>query len=360
MVSTFFQTCINSRFGNNANKIFTNSLLLQYLEKKTRSVTASSKSRPSLGNLYALYVLIEDYLSKGYDANNNYSKYSGANFSDLFKRQRALPHGSKLQNHALNSRCNEEFKGLFTSSNESPIIRNLDTNKYWINEKLLKITLNGKQINIAKDVIYIIDQYSLQRIQRYRQISEFCTNQRIKPNSVEITKFVKDLLSPTSDARTFEVLSYVILKIFYENQTVFFGYNSKNIRKVKLRLYKTGRTNANDGGIDFVMRPIGRFFQVTEELDFKKFFLDIEKINRFPITFVVKSTEKPKSLLTKIKKQATPNYSKEDLKKYMNSIEDIISIPNLLGYLDYILKPNKIVQLLSDFETYLKVEFDIK
>ncbi len=30
--------------------------------------------------------------------------------------------------------------------------------------------------------------------------------------------------------------------------------------KKKLQLYKTGRTNANDGGIDFVMRPIGRFF----------------------------------------------------------------------------------------------------
>lgn len=31
---------------------------------------------------------------------------------------------------------------------------------------------------------------------------------------------------------------------------------------------KTGRTNANDGGIDFVTKPLGRFFQVTETLDF--------------------------------------------------------------------------------------------
>ena len=50
-------------------------------------------------------------------------------------------------------------------------------------------------------------------------------------------------------------------------------------------LYKTGRTNANDGGIDFVMRPLGRFFQVTETVDVNKYFLDIDKIQRFPLTF---------------------------------------------------------------------------
>ena len=44
-----------------------------------------------------------------------------------------------------------------------------------------------------------------------------------------------------------------------------------------LKLYKTGRTNANDGGIDFVMKPLGRFFQVTETLDFKNTFLTLIK-----------------------------------------------------------------------------------
>lgn len=56
-------------------------------------------------------------------------------------------------------------------------------------------------------------------------------------------------------------------------------------------LYKTGRTNANDGGIDFVMRPLGQFFQVTETVDVNKYFLDIDKIQRFPLTFVVKSVD---------------------------------------------------------------------
>lgn len=43
-------------------------------------------------------------------------------------------------------------------------------------------------------------------------------------------------------------------------------------------MYKTGRTNANDGGIDFVMRPVGRFFQVTEVNNYDKYLLDIDKV----------------------------------------------------------------------------------
>ncbi|MCS1410631.1 MAG: hypothetical protein M2R45_03826 [Verrucomicrobia subdivision 3 bacterium] len=39
------------------------------------------------------------------------------------------------------------------------------------------------------------------------------------------------------------------------------------------------------------MRPLGRFFQVTETTDVKKYFLDIDKVQRYPITFVVKSSE---------------------------------------------------------------------
>jgi hypothetical protein len=62
---------------------------------------------------YALYVVVEDYIKKGFfegKAKLSYSKYEGARFIDLFRRQRELPFGAKLQNHALNSRLNEEFK----------------------------------------------------------------------------------------------------------------------------------------------------------------------------------------------------------------------------------------------------------
>ncbi|MDJ0520108.1 MAG: hypothetical protein QNJ74_28920 [Trichodesmium sp. MO_231.B1] len=85
------------------------------------------------------------------------------------------------------------------------------------------------------------------------------------------------------DARLFEIVSYSILKYYYHEQTVFFGFDIEDIQQENLKLYKTGRTNANDRSIDFVMKPLGRFFQVTETTDFKKFFLDIDKIEKYPI-----------------------------------------------------------------------------
>ncbi|MFY9381878.1 MAG: hypothetical protein WAO54_06660, partial [Eubacteriales bacterium] len=69
-------------------------------------------------------------------------------FSDAFSRQRQLPFGEKLQNHALNNRCNNEFRKYYNSvTNEVPIIRNLVTKRYWINEKLLRIECENGIVN---------------------------------------------------------------------------------------------------------------------------------------------------------------------------------------------------------------------
>lgn len=95
-----------------------------------------------------------------------------------------------------------------------------------------------------------------------------------------VEKFILRLLAPNADARIFEIVSYAILKYFYHDQTVYFGFELDQLEKSPLTLYKTGRTNANDGGIDFVMKPLGRFFQVTETLDVRKYFLDIDKIEQ--------------------------------------------------------------------------------
>ena len=45
-------------------ELYENSPLLRYLEYKTRAVNSSSKARASYANLYAIYVLTEDYLNK--------------------------------------------------------------------------------------------------------------------------------------------------------------------------------------------------------------------------------------------------------------------------------------------------------
>ncbi|MGB4465612.1 MAG: hypothetical protein WBI55_05760 [Eubacteriales bacterium] len=81
-------------------------------------------------------------------------------FSDAFSRQRQLPFGEKLQNHALNNRCNNEFRKYYNSvTNEVPIIRNLVTKRYWINEKLLRIECENGIVNIAEIVIDVINKY---------------------------------------------------------------------------------------------------------------------------------------------------------------------------------------------------------
>ena len=94
---------LKSYFPNNSEQIFEKSQLIQYLNFKTKSANRGSKSRSSFANLYSIYVLVEDYIQNNYHFKGNYSEYSGGEFSTLLKRQRELPFGGKLQNHALNS-----------------------------------------------------------------------------------------------------------------------------------------------------------------------------------------------------------------------------------------------------------------
>ena len=90
-------------FADDFEQIYKNSELLQYINIKTKSANRGSKSRGSFGNLYAIYVLLEDYISNGFDQKSGYSsEFAGAKFSVLFKRQRELSFGARLQNHALN------------------------------------------------------------------------------------------------------------------------------------------------------------------------------------------------------------------------------------------------------------------
>lgn len=124
-------------------------------------------------------------------------------------------------------------------------------------------------------------------------------------------------------------------------------------------MYKTGRTNANDGGIDFVMKPLGRFFQVTETLDFKKYFLDIEKIERFPLSFVIKSEETTEDLMEKLKTDALKTYViQKVVDDYLGCIEEIINIPQLKKYLEELGKRRMVAEVLKEIILQSKVEFN--
>lgn len=355
------KSVLEKHFGKSADDIFEKSQLIQYINEKTRSANKGSKSRSSFANLYAIYVIIEDYIANDYNNKGNYSKYKGALFNKLFVRQRELPFGSKLQNHALNNRMNSEFQKYFPSSEFIPIIRNHDTNRYWVNENLLKIKIGKTNLNIAKAIIEIIDEYAKTKQDAFQRFVKSCEElQEIENKSPEkIEDFVIGLLAPNVDARLFEIVSYSILKHFYHEQKIFWGYELEKLNRENLKLYKTGRTNANDGGIDFVMKPLGRFFQVTETLDFKKYFLDIDKIQKYPITFVIKSNEKTEDLLKKIKDNANKTYSiKAIVDKYMGCIEEVINIPTLHSRFNDTIKQGYLNQILDEIVIQSKVEFN--
>lgn len=352
---------LSKKFGNNSNEIFEKSLLLQYINEKTRSANKGSKSRSSFANLYAIYVIVEDYLSNGFDKNDNYKNYEGAFYSNLFKRQRELPFGGKLQNHALNNRMNSEFQKFFPNSEYVPIVRNLETNRYWINEHLLKIKIGSVFYNISKSIIEIVDEYVITKQDAFQKFVKNCDDlQKLEGDSSDdVTHFILDLLAPNTDARLFEIVSYSILKFYYHDQQIIWGYNLDELNRENLTLYKTGRTNANDGGIDFVMKPLGRFFQVTETIDFKKYFLDIDKIQKYPITFVIKSEEPETILLNKIKDNAFRSYSiKTIVDNYMNCIEEIINIPILIERFHTAVSQGYLNQILQEIILQSKVEFN--
>ena len=242
-----------------------------------------------------------------------------------------------------------------------PILRNAETNRYWINENLLRVHIHNERINIATTVINIIDEYIKAKRDAFEVFIKTCEKlQNIKEeNPHEIKNFILGLIAPNVDARIFEIVSYSILKCYYNEKIVFFGFDIKALEKERLKLYKTGRTNANDGGIDFVMRPLGRFFQVTETTDVKKYFLDIDKIERFPITFVVKSNDSINDLRSKLEEGAKKLYSIEAIvHKYMSGIEEIINIPILKERFEEAIKRGSRDKILDEIILQSKVEFN--
>lgn len=350
-------------FPSLGDKVLNSSELLQYLNIKTRSANRGSKSRPAFANHYAIYVLIEDYLNKEFHIKNGYDDYEGAQFTLLFRRQRELPFGSKLQNHALNHRLNEEFKKYFPTSLYLPIIRDAKTNRYWINENLIKFTIDNQQINIAEAVKDIIDAYVEARRKAFNEFMIYCQEmidiQQQEPQRA--IEFIRGLLKPNIDARVFEIVSYAILKEYYAEQLIYWGWSPDELNAEYLVLYKTGRTNANDGGIDFVMKPLGRFFQVTETIDAGKYFLDIDKVQRYPITFVVKTEQTIDEVLKKVEEQATARYKvKAIVRRYIECVEELINIPELMRRFDAVLERNRGGEVIEEIVLQSRIEFNLE
>ena len=357
-------------FGEScAAQILHESPLLGYMNTKTKSASRGAKSRGSFANHYALYVVIEDYIKAGFYAKESkvpYSKYQGAKFSELFARQRQLPFGAKLQNHALNSRLNDEFRKYYPNLGIVPIVRDLETQRYWIQEDLLSVEIRlgdgtDRVCNIAQAIIEIIDRYVEVKMAAFEGFIDTCRQiaELGEKDPEQATEFVKGQLQPNVDARVFEIVSYAVLKARYELQSVWLGETQETVEEEPLILYKTGRTNANDGGIDFVMKPLGRFFQVTETVDAGKYFLDIDKVQRFPITFVVKSSDPPEVIKESIKRQAISKYKVEAVvETYMKCVEDVVNIPALLDSFEHVISSGRLMSVMNEIIVQSKVEFN--
>jgi hypothetical protein len=332
------QEILRQEFGEQSDAIFAASELIQYLNVKTRSAERGAKARNNFANLYALYILVEDYIEHGYLESGDYAQYEGANYTKLLKRQRELPFGEKLQNHALNHRMNEEFKKYFLTSDYQPILRK--DGKYWINEHFLKVAITGHAYNIAQAIIKIIDAYVEAKKNAFELFIRTCEQmQSVQTQDQQaIERFIFSLLAPNVDARIFEIVSYAILKYHYHEQIIYFGFDTANLAQERLKLYKTGRTNAND---------------------VKKYFLDIDKIEKYPITFVIKSKESIDQLRKRLEDGANRQYGiKKIVEEYMGAIEEIINISRLEELLRDVATQGHISNLLGEIIKQSRVEFN--
>jgi hypothetical protein len=256
----------------------------------------------------------------------------------------------------------KNLKSTFMSLNTPPIIRAAQSSRYWINENLLRINLDGRTYNIAKSIKTVIDVYVDARKKEFIEFMGYCEEiSRIrKEEPQKVVDFIKNLLRDDVDARIFEIVSYAILKEYYSDQKIYWGWEQDDLTEENLILYKTGKTNANDGGIDFVMKPLGRFFQVTETIDSSKYFLDIDKVQKYPITFVVKTDLPVEQIRIKVKEQAQARYLvKSVVALYMKSIEEIINITKLMELFEEVLSKGGSTAIIGEIVVQSRFEFDL-
>jgi hypothetical protein len=298
-----------------------------------------------------MYFYEQDYYNKP----NDYKNFAGYEYTKLFTFFRGLYGGEKLQNHALNSRVNSEFRNKISTKHDIELIV-INGSKYALNISYLYV--EGKDISkiankIVNEYIYLLTIKDNKLISDIEELLLMETEENKK-------RKICDMLDENSEARVFEIISYSILKSYYRNIKIYFGYTIDELQERYLELYKTGRTNANDGGIDFVMRPLGRFFQVTEVNDYNKYLLDIDKVMHFPITFVIKTLQKNEEVEKAFKEyiEHKSGGMKVIKERYIDAIEEIITINELKARL-FELNIDTVNELLSDIDKYYRIELNI-
>ncbi|WP_279142933.1 hypothetical protein [Photobacterium phosphoreum] len=327
------------------------SYVYEYIVHKTQASDRGSKARRSLGNLYALYVLCNDFLV---------GNKEGSSFTYLMGEMKAMPFGSKLQNHPLDNRLNGEVKKRYVELSD----QELPVQDVKINGKKGR-KISGDFLSLGGDDPIQVATFIVRSIEEYISIIEKNQNEYLEKvvqteSSEEIVDVINDAFNYESDARLFEIVSHALLYIHYKKKTVCFCDEHGRYNKINYTLYKTGRTNANDGGIDFVLRPMGRFFQVTETLDFKKYFLDLDKMTRYPITFVIKTELSSNDVMNKIEKDAKASIDAYNVDTYLSLFEEVITLKKLRSILEEISQsPEEISELKETVISSYKLEYGL-
>ena len=96
-------------------------------------------------------------------------------------------------------------------------------------------------------------------------------------------------------------------------------------------------------------------------LDVKKYFLDIDKVERYPISFVVKTTLENAEIRSLLEDGAKEQYGVRDVvRRYMNAIEDIFNIPRLMEIFDAKTQYGSVPEILDEIVRWSRVEFNIE
>jgi hypothetical protein len=121
-IREIMQNALSEEHGVDIDSFFEHSPLLQYLDLKTGAVFGNTKTRRSLANIYAIYTILHFYNDEYHNRPEEYKEFTGYDYTRLFVFYRGLYGGEKLQNHALNSRVNGEFKNRIVKEDGNDLI----------------------------------------------------------------------------------------------------------------------------------------------------------------------------------------------------------------------------------------------
>ena len=241
ITESFIEEILKKEYPKEYKKVYDKSPMLQYLDAKMKAVHGNSKTRRSLANIYAIYSILYFYQKDFYEKKVQYRSFDGYDYISLFSFYRKLYGGSKLQNHALNSRVNGEFHNKIKDAVNDLII--INNGKYLIHIDYIYV----EGFDVSKVSCKIIEKYIALLMEKDAVLISVLEELKNMTDLSEKKAKINALLTEDSEARIFEIISYAILKNHYKNITVFFGYDKYSVKEVALELYKTGRTNANDG-----------------------------------------------------------------------------------------------------------------